>query len=51
MPSQEIKEYYDATEYRDVRSDLAFAVNIVGDPKIAIDLVVIFPLMPCKQVL
>jgi len=37
MPSQEIKEYYDATEYREVRSDLTFAVNIVGVPKIAID--------------
>ena len=37
MPSQEIKEYYDATEHREVRSDLTFAVNIVGDPKIAID--------------
>ena len=37
MPSQEIKEYYDATECRDIRSDLIFAVNIVGDPKVAID--------------
>ena len=37
MPSQEIKDYYDATEHREVRSDLIFAVNIVTDPKIAID--------------
>lgn len=37
MPSQEIKEYYDATKHREVRSDLTFAVNIVGEPKIAID--------------
>jgi len=37
MSSQEIKEYFDATEYREVRSDLIFAVNIVGGPKIAID--------------
>jgi len=37
MPSKDIKEYYDATEHREARSDLTFAVNIVGDPKIAID--------------
>jgi len=37
MTSQEINEYYDAMEHREVRSDLSFAVNIVGDPKIAID--------------
>lgn len=37
MPSQEITEYYDSTERREIRSDLAFAVNLVGDPKIAID--------------
>ena len=37
MPGQEIKEYYDATEDREVRQDLTFAINIVGDLKIAID--------------
>ncbi len=37
MPSQEIKEYYDATEDREIRSDLTFAVSLVGDPRIAID--------------
>lgn len=37
MPSEEIKEYYDATKDREVRPDLTFAINIVGDPKIAID--------------
>jgi len=37
MPNQEIKEYYDATEDRKIRPDLTFAVNIVDDPKIAVD--------------
>lgn len=37
MRSQAIKQYYDATEHREIRSDLAYAVTIVGDPKIAID--------------
>ena len=37
MPSQEIKQYYDATEDREIRSDLTLAINLVGDPKIAID--------------
>ena len=37
MPSQEIKEYYDATKDREIRSDLNFAVSLVGDPRIAID--------------
>ncbi len=37
MSSQEIKEYYNATEHREIRSDLTFAINIVDDPKIAID--------------
>lgn len=37
MPSQEINEYYDATEHREIRSDLSFAVELVGDPGIAID--------------
>lgn len=37
MPNQEIKEYYDAMENREIRSDLTFAVSIVTEPKIAID--------------
>jgi len=37
MPSKEIEKCYDATENRTIRSDLKLAVNIVGDPKIAID--------------
>lgn len=37
MPSQEINEYYDVTEHRQIRTDLKVAVDIVGDPKIAID--------------
>jgi len=37
MPSQEIKEYFNATENREIRSDLTFAVDIVDDSRIAID--------------
>jgi SAM-dependent methyltransferase len=37
MPSLEISEYYDATEDREIRSDLAFALSIVSDPKVAVD--------------
>ena len=37
MSSTEITEYFDATEDREVREDLVFAVNNVHDPKIAID--------------
>lgn len=37
MATQEIKEYYDATEQREIRADLEYAVSIVGAPKIAID--------------
>ena len=37
MPSQEIEKYYDATHQREIRSDLAFAVDLLGGPKIAID--------------
>ena len=37
MPSKEIKQYYDATENREVHPDLTFAVNYVAGPKIAID--------------
>ena len=37
MSLQEIKEYYDASEDREIRSDLTFAVSLVGDPRIAID--------------
>ena len=37
MSSQEINEYYTATKFREIRSDLAFAVKLVSDPRIAID--------------
>lgn len=37
MSIDEIKAYYDATVNREVRSDLSFAVDIVGEPKVAID--------------
>jgi len=37
MPSKEIKEYFNATENREIRSDLTFAVTMVDDPRIAID--------------
>jgi len=37
MTSKEILAYYDATVDRDVRADLQRAVELVGEPKIAID--------------
>jgi len=37
MPSAAISKYFDATENRKVRDDLLFAVEGVGEPKIAID--------------
>lgn len=37
MPGQEINAYYDATAYREIRSDLTFAADIAADPRIAID--------------
>jgi len=37
MHTQEIKQYYDATASRAIRSDLTFAIELVGEPKIAID--------------
>jgi len=37
MSSKEIKDYYDATVDREVRSDLQQAIKLVDEPKIAID--------------
>jgi SAM-dependent methyltransferase len=37
MPSAAISKYFDATENRTIRDDLRFAVESVGEPKIAID--------------
>lgn len=37
MPSQEIVDYFDATEFRDTRNDLKLAVQLVEGPRIAID--------------
>lgn len=37
MASEEISEYFDATADRNVRSDLQQAIELVGNPKIAID--------------
>ena len=37
MSTQDIKTYYDSTEHHEVRSDLTFAINIINDPKIAVD--------------
>lgn len=37
MSNNDIKQYYDATEQRSIRSDLIYAVEIVGEPKVAID--------------
>jgi 16S rRNA C1402 N4-methylase RsmH len=34
---KEIEDYYDSTVHREIRSDLTFAVDIAGYPKIAID--------------
>lgn len=37
MTSQEIKDYYEATERRAVRADLEYAISLVNTSKIAID--------------
>ncbi|MBT8070231.1 MAG: class I SAM-dependent methyltransferase [Gammaproteobacteria bacterium] len=37
MPSVEITKYFDATEFRDTREDLEFAVSMISEPKVAID--------------
>lgn len=37
MSTEEIFKYFDATEFRDIREDLVFAVKNVSEPKIAID--------------
>ena len=37
MPGQEINEYYDATESREIRADLIFAINTAPEPRIAVD--------------
>lgn len=37
MHRVEIAKYFDATEHREIRDDLVFAVNNTAEPKIAID--------------
>ena len=37
MSSEEISKYFDATESREIREDLVFAINMALEPKIAID--------------
>jgi len=37
MSTKEIREYYNATENSEVRSDLSYAVSLLGDNRIAID--------------
>ena len=37
MTSAEIKEYYEATTDREVRSDLVYAFDLIDEPKIAVD--------------
>lgn len=37
MSRTDISRYYDATEYRDIREDLAFALEKSIEPKIAVD--------------
>lgn len=37
MPSREILEYFDATEFRDTRDDLKLGLSFVEGPRIAVD--------------
>jgi len=37
MTSKEIKEYYISTTDQEIRSDLLYAINLIVEPKIAID--------------
>lgn len=37
MPSKEIQEYFDATEFRATRDDLKLGVKLVEGPRIAVD--------------
>jgi SAM-dependent methyltransferase len=37
MVSKEITKYFDATEFREIREDLIFAMKMTSEPKIAID--------------
>jgi len=37
MSNKEIKQYYEATTERQIRSDLGYTVNMVPEPRIAID--------------
>ena len=37
MSNDDISKYFDATEFRDTREDLVFAVGLVSEPRIAID--------------
>lgn len=37
MSTREIRQYFNSTRNSDVRSDLAYAVSLVGDERVAID--------------
>ena len=37
MSSEEITNYFNATEFREIREDLVLAVSMLGEPKVAID--------------
>ena len=37
MTSEEIKEYYNSTTDREIRTDLLYAIELIVEPKIAID--------------
>jgi hypothetical protein len=37
MFSEEIAKCFDATEFREIRDDLVFAMKMTSEPKIAID--------------
>ncbi len=37
MSSIEVTKYFDATEFREVREDLLFSVDMISEPKVAID--------------
>jgi len=37
MPSEAIRKYFDETENRQIRDDLVYAIENVGEPKVAVD--------------
>ena len=37
MSNKDVSQYFDATEFRETRDNLVYAVGLLGEPKIAID--------------